>query len=526
MIAKLKKLINTRYNFLLLIILVLIIIFCVFSSLGYENINVDQFLWYERTERFFTAIKSCRFLDTYQQYHPGVTLMYLIGLGQFSYRVFTGDTSSFSDISSNNFGTYNSHTKLYIVIFCLGVLIYSASLIYKITGKKNLSIIFLIVTFLESFYIGVLRNLHMDGVLSVLIFASVLSFYYACVTDSVKFFIISGVLTGLGYLTKSVSIFITLFCLIYFIYFFTKDRKNRKSLILKFVLWTFVSVTIYFALFPAMWVSPIKIIVTIFKEGVIDTGVDGNFSHYLNNTVTQDPGFTFYLKVLAYRVTPVLQFLLFYFLINFIICCKGKRLKDINPLLIFSLLFSLIYFTTFVFLKKKTDRYLAPLFPFLSLLGSYSMLVLGNKLFDIKTNRSVRLFLSMFLFFIISYNVWNVITIRPYFFAYYNHVLGGIDSAKKEMYINQGGIGVFEIAKYIEEIHFQNPPRISATNERELQKVSKYKVEPPYPHLKKEYDLVITPLQRDAYFEWKKKIIKVFKIQGQDYWYVFSDLEI
>ncbi len=148
MIAKLKKLINTRYNFLLLIILVLIIIFCVFSSLGYENINVDQFLWYERTERFFTAIKSCRFLDTYQQYHPGVTLMYLIGLGQFSYRVFTGDTSSFSDISTNNFGTYNSHTKLYIVIFCLGVLIYSASLIYKITGKKNLSIIFLIVTFL------------------------------------------------------------------------------------------------------------------------------------------------------------------------------------------------------------------------------------------------------------------------------------------------------------------------------------------------------------------------------------------
>jgi hypothetical protein len=154
------------------------------------------------------------------------------------------------------------------------------------------------------------------------------------------------------------------------------------------------------------------------------------------------------------------------------------------------------------------------------------MLVLGNKLFDIKAKKSVKLSLSTLLFFIISYNVWNVVTIRPYFFAYYNHILGGIDSAKKEMYINQGGIGVFEIAGYIDELNFSYPPRISATNERELQKVSKFKIEPPHPHLKKEYDLVITPLQRDAYFQWKKKIIKIFKIQGQDYWYIFSDLEI
>lgn len=526
MLKNLKSLYRKEYGYFLFIVTIFILFVLVFSGLGYENINVDQFLWYERTERFFSAIKEGRYLDTYQQYHPGVTLMYLIGIGQTSYRIFTGDSSGFSDINYANFGNYNFHTKLYVVIFCLGVLIYSAHIIYKISGKLTILLSFLTITLFESFYVGVLRNLHLDGILSVLIFAAVLCFYYACSKKSFKHFVISGVLAGLGYLTKSVSIFIALFCFITFVYFYRSRKEYRKNLTHGFIVWFLISLVIFFALFPAMWVSPIKIITTIFRDGVIDTGVDGNFNHYLNNTVTQDPGLTFYLKVLGYRVTPVLQFLLFYFLFYLILCFKRKRLKDIDVLFIFSLVFSSIFFIVFVFLKKKTDRYLAPLFPFFSLLGSYSFYTLVNKAHDVKTKRNVKASLSLLFIIFLTYNVWNILTIRPYFFAYYNHALGGIDSAKKEMYINQGGIGVFEIAKYIEGLNFSYPPRIAATNERELQKVTKYKIEAPYPHLKKEYDLVITPLQRDAYFEWKKRIIKTFKIQGQDYWYVFSDLEI
>ena len=526
MIKKLQTFFNRKLQFFLLALLISIFCLFVFSNLGYENINVDQFLWYERSEKFFSAIQEGRYLDTYQQYHPGVTLMYLIGIGQASYKYFTGDLSSFSAISYNNFGTYNFHTKLYVVIFCLAVLIYSAYLIYKIYGKVIISLLFLTVTLFESFYIGVLRNLHIDGILSVLIFTSILSFYYACTKKSLKAFIISGFLTGLGYLNKSVSIFIPFFCFIIFTYFFITNKTNRKNLVQDSIIWILISVILFFILFPAMWVEPIKIITTIVKEGVIGTGVDGSFYHYLNNTVTQDPGFTFYLKVLGYRVTPFLQFLLIYYLLYLVSIFKNHKLKDENVLNLLSLIFVTVFFIIFVFLDKKTDRYLAPLFPFLCLLGSYSFYILVRNTIFIKIKIRYKLpALVLFAFFLI-YNLWNVISIRPYYFAYYNHFLGGINTAKKEMYINQGGIGVFEIAKYIEEIHFQNPPRISATNERELQKVSKYKVEPPYPHLKKEYDLVITPLQRDAYFEWKKKIIKVFKIQGQDYWYVFSDLEI
>lgn len=525
MIKKLQTVFNKKLQLFTLTILLLILCLFVFSNLGYENINVDQFLWYERSEKFFSAIKEGRYLDTYQQYHPGVTLMYLIGLGQSSYKYFTGDLSDFSAISYGNFGIYNFHTKLYVVVFCLGLLIYSAHLIHKIYGKVIISLSFLTIILFESFYIGVLRNLHLDGILSALIFSSILSFYYACTKKSLKSFIISGILTGLGYLTKSVSIFIPIFCFIIFLYFLILNKTNRKNIVRGSIVWLLISIALFFALFPAMWVEPINIITTIVREGVIDTGVDGSFYHYLNNTVTQDPGITFYLKVLGYRVTPFLQFLLIYYLFYLVNILKNHKLKDENILNLLSIIFVMLFFIIFVFLDKKTDRYLAPLFPFLCLLGSYSFYILVSRTIFLKTKIMYKLPTLVLFVILVTYNFWNVLSIRPYYFAYYNHFFGGINTAKKEMYINQGGIGVFEIAEYLEKINLPQNARISATNERELQKVSRYKIEPPYPHLKKEYDLVITPLQRDAYFKWKKKIIKTFKIQGQDYWYVFSDLD-
>ena len=52
-----------------------------------------------------------------------------------------------------------------------------------------------------------------------------------------------------------------------------------------------------------------------------------------------------------------------------------------------------------------------------------------------------------------AYYVWNISTIKPYFMAYYNPLWGGIKKAKDEIYLNQGGIGVFEIAEYLHSLN-------------------------------------------------------------------------
>jgi len=69
------------------LIFTIIIYFFYFHNLGYENINEDQYRWYLRSERFFTALNELNFEGTYQQYHPGVSLMYFIKLGVETYKI-------------------------------------------------------------------------------------------------------------------------------------------------------------------------------------------------------------------------------------------------------------------------------------------------------------------------------------------------------------------------------------------------------------------------------------------------------
>jgi len=507
-----------------LIFATLLLLFSVYFKLGYENINVDQFLWYQRTENFFTAISNKDFASTYQQYHPGVTLMYLIGLGQLSYKMFTGDASVYSDVTYQNFGEYNFHTKLYVVTFCILIIFLSAHLVHKITKSKVSSLLFLVLLLFESYYVGVLRNLHMDGILSVLLFSSVLSYYLACRDKSVRYFILSGILSGLSFLTKSTSFFTILYCGIIFLLFFIKFKSGdeKRWLVKMTCLWVLTFLTLFFLLFPAMWINPISTVKKIVYDGVIETGVSGSFNHYVNNKMTDDPGVAFYPKVLKFRVTPIMQFLLLFFAFHtlYVYVSRKKYAKPWGVVLLSSL-FIFIYLTVFMAVKKKTDRYMAPIYPFLALLGSYSLYILKDFI-----SRKKILTVSYYTFIVlsISYYVWNTVTISPYFMAYYNHLWGGIDKARYEIYLNQGGIGVFEIASYLDSMTLPPNPKIAASNERELQKVLRYNISAPEPYKRKEYDIVIVPLQMDSIYKKGRKTVKVFKIQGQNYWKVFSSL--
>jgi 4-amino-4-deoxy-L-arabinose transferase-like glycosyltransferase len=519
-----------------LALLLFLIFISFFYKLGYENINVDQFLWYDRTEKFFKALSEGKFASTYQQYHPGVTLMYLIGLGRLVYQKFTGDYSSWADITYENFGTYNFYTKLFVVIFCLLIIFYSAFVIYKITSSGKMSLAFLFFLFLESYYVGLIRNLHMDGILSVLIFSSVLSYYYGCTSKSSKYVIFSGILSGLGLLTKSPSIFILPFCGIIFLSLFIKRKEDRKWLVQKTVIWLLLAILVFFALFPAMWVAPLDTLRRIIYDGVLDTGVSGGFNHYINDVRIRDPGFPFYFLVLKYRLTPILQFLIIlfivYILLTFLLGTFRKRHPDrekILDIILFSFIFVLIYLAAFIALKKKTDRYMSPIYPFLVFIAAYGFC----KFIDLMRRREKKIYYVILKILFSAgvlvgsaYYVWNISTIKPYFMAYYNPLWGGIKKAKDEIYLNQGGIGVFEIAEYLHSLNLPENTEIAARSIRELTAVTKYSIRKPNLDRIDMYDLVILPLQRDLLFKKGRKNIKVFKIQNQDYWKVYSALDL
>jgi hypothetical protein len=490
-----------------------------YFKLGEENINVDQFLWYERTENFIKAVKEGNFSNTYQQYHPGVTLMYLVGLGQFSYRLLGKDVSSFSDIPYYDFAKYNFHTKFFLVTFCLILIGLSAHLIRKITKSEKISFTFILIIVLESFYVGLIRNLHMDGILSLLLFSTVLSYYLACREKSTRFMLLSAFLLGLGLLTKSASVFGVLFSGIIFFYHFWTNKSKRLWLIKSSFTWVAFSVIIFFLLFPAMWATPVRTLERIINEGVLETGLSGSFDHFIDSHGVDDPGFNFYPRLLLYRTTPVLQLLIvllvFYIFLMFI----SKKIKKVDKLIFYTFIFIIIYIAVFISSPKKTDRYMAAVFPFLALLGAFSF----DSLWEFFRTRKIEKFFWVFILFpSVIYYFWNSVTLSPYYFAYYNHLWGGINKARYEIYLNQGGIAVFEVADYIESLQLPERPRIAATHETELESVLQYNVSTPDPGKLGEYDVVVVPLQRDRVFKKGMNRTEIIKIQNQNYWKIYT----
>jgi len=120
-----------------------------------------------------------------------------------------------------------------------------------------------------------------------------------------------------------------------------------------------------------------------------------------------------------------------------------------------------------------------------------------------------------------AYNIYNIITLNPYGMAYYNHIWGGLSKAKKQIYLNQGGIGYFEVANFINTQDLPSDTIIGATSDTPLKYLIKYRVTQPQPENRKLYKIVVLPLQQDDQFKHGRKLAHTFKIQGNEYWRVY-----
>src|SRR4030066_881938 len=54
--------------------------------LGTDEVNPDAVNWHYRSEQFIVGLKTGQFEKTYQHYHPGITLMWIMGVPIEAYK--------------------------------------------------------------------------------------------------------------------------------------------------------------------------------------------------------------------------------------------------------------------------------------------------------------------------------------------------------------------------------------------------------------------------------------------------------
>ena len=243
-------------------------------------LTADESTWIERSTNFMRAISKLELKNTRQfriaeASHPGVTLMWAGGTGVILERA----TSSFFN--------YSSETRLFLIklpLIIIGGMLFLL-IFFGLTKIVDKRVAFFTSSFLalDPFFLGYSRLLHLDAMLSMFMFASIIFFLLALnQKDHINYYLkISAVLGGLAFLTK-VPAFAIIPIIPLILIFITKFNKQRIIYSFRlFLRWIAISAVTFVILWPAMWVTPKESLQSLFGAARIGLTEAHNISEYI-----------------------------------------------------------------------------------------------------------------------------------------------------------------------------------------------------------------------------------------------------
>ena len=430
------NLINTKRGKIILVIVILILVFLItrIPLLSRDEINPDGVNWHYRSQQFIVGLKSGDFLKTYQHYHPGVTLMWIMGIPVEMYKQITG-INTYDMYNFEDFHLIAKCSIVFVQLLLHGIIFF---LLANITGYKK-AWYFSLLLLLEPFFVGNSRILHMDVLFTLFIFITLLLLYHSLRKGKSIWIMLSGMFIALSFLTKSIGIGLLPFGVLYIIIYFILEKKTR--FITRYLLLLFLSFTAtVFLVFPAMWVKPSFVIQDIFSESE-RVGVRKGHTQIIMGEETENAGFHFYPLVLAVKVSPFIQLGVFtYLLLVLIKYVKQRKIND-GSLFLYLSIFYIGYLLVMSFPSKKIDRYMVPLFPYLVYMAVEGYYIVFNKIVQRKKTISILLLFILFISFVIIPNI----NLFPYLFTYTNPLFGSPDKANKIIAQKPFGMGIFEV---------------------------------------------------------------------------------
>lgn len=413
-----------KYKYELLVFVFFVLIRS--PGLGHDNFNTDVWRWKARSYDFGEALSSGQFENTLQMYHPGVTLMWISGAGVKINNVYSSliNQSLSADENVNVIFQLDFIQKFLIVCVIGFVLSLTFYVLRNIFGLKYALVSTFLLSF-EPFYLALTRVIHLEGLVSTFMLASIVWLYYYFLNDkNYKRLVMSGLFAGLAILTKTSALFLVPFFGLSTALFIIRKRKENEGnseggkglgkSVLVFLkttsIWFGVLASTFFAFWPALWVNPAVVFQTLY-EGIATIGVEGDHIQYYFGKLVVNPGPSFYFVVLAFRSS-------IYLLIGFIgsLIVRKRLPEDLRKFMDFLLVFVFFYFIQLTIPSKKLDRYILPELVVMSLVSSMFFVWLFEKLKFGKV--------KIVLFIIPA--ILTALYLHPEYMSYYNPMFGGI----------------------------------------------------------------------------------------------------
>lgn len=515
---RLEKL--NRYREIALLFLFLFLFFATrVPRLNNDTINPDGVNWHYRSEQFVVGLKTFDFLKTYQHYHPGVTLMWITGVSIELAKQVVPFAKTYSQYTFATFDFVAKYADITVQAILSVVVIYLLSQLLETVEKyrkHSFNIAFLVVSLfsLEPFFLGNSRLYHMDTLLALLLFLALIAVFLTMHKFSWKTGFVAGVFLSLAFLTKSLS----LTAIIYSIFFggLLVSIKNGRKVGVRFVFSLVLPLIIVTPIiFPALLIKPFWVLQNIVSEG-LRVGVQNGHGQIILGEYTRDPGVTFYPLVLLMKISPLVWAGIILYKASLI---KTKTKRNFFSPLFFLSLFYLGYLLIMMYPSKKVDRYMLPMYPYLSLIA-----VLGFYRFKEFLTKKIGLVVLTGL--IGAFSTFPLLALFPYYFTYTSPIFGSSENANKIIAQKPFGIGIYDLKTFIHN-KYKAFPKLGFIDTKPMKSIyANSKVFDIRVYGVKNYDLLILGINEDIPQDILTNQVKFVHdsslyINGLEYWRIY-----
>ncbi len=445
-------------------------------------VTPDEPKWLMRSANFYMALSQRSYKDTYQHEQPGVTTTMAGMLG------FLRRYPHYVDVRP---GQIERPEKLVIflrnreisplrlleagrtVMVLVNTLVFGLTFLAAWSALGALPAIIggTLIAF-DPFFIALTRLLHVDGLMSGLVLLSLLSaigyFYKGRQRGCL---LLSGVAAGLSWLTKSPAFFLAPFLGLVALVDYLANRSQEGSkggapaqnstwlrglwqALAPVVLWFAIGAAVFTLLWPAMWIDPLGSLGKVFSQARL-YAIEGHESPtFFNGQVfpAGDSAWYFYPISYVWRASPPvliglglgLAVLLFPRRLGL----TGDRMRAILVLGSFAVLFGVFM----SFGDKKFDRYLLPSHVVLDMVAALGWIIaiqaVQVRLEGRLRSGILRWGAAAAYTLIIAIQLSGAVSTSPYYFDYYNPMLGGSQKALEVMMVGWGE-GLDQAAGYL-----------------------------------------------------------------------------
>ena len=430
-------------------------------------VTPDEPTWLYRSANFYRAISRGDFAGTFQREHPGVTVMWAgalaflqklphyaeegpLQLGEGELEPWLRDHSTVEPLQ------LLVAARWWMVLWIALITTAAYFPLRRLFGAPIAALAVLMVAW-DPFLIALARLLHLDGLLASLTLLALLSFLaWLHGGQQLRYFIVSGLATGLALLTKTPAvILIPAAGLLVLVEWFRRVRAGEgKSLgmLLAFLAWMALAIATVVGLWPAMWVDPLNVLTSMAAGLRVHAAGHDSLNFFLGRT-TEDPGPLFYPVAYLFRSTPAA-------LIGLVAAAVlgwrrqwpldvPTRRRSALGLVIFALLFAF----AMTLGAKKFDRYISPVFIALDIVAALGLLGLVQAVLGwwqrrrSRTSRGEaapspsnlgRISVWIVVAALILFHGLLAFAYYPYYFTYYNPLAGGSRTAPHVLYVGWG----------------------------------------------------------------------------------------